>query len=339
MARRQIATGGLYRNNWFHDWLIQNEITSKETAYSAAKDSKRFGDLVSRAEAQQTEPIGLVGGNSLVAGRSYDLAGYLACPHPDCHVKQVDELFTRVWHYFDQIAIVGIDAHRFLGSVSGKEKPTADEIAEFVAAWAQPIFHIREIGAEGLVTWITKPPPCPVHWAEYKKFPEYQLSKSAERRLASQLLAGGTVQLVDKPTEPKRLVLKHEDLIYGSDMEDLEELAKSKRRGESLELTLARLIVQRYWLNTANDAYAARSMGLPLGIGISLEAKLASLQGNALSPANVAFNLNLPVVDGLPINELLALRDAEQDSFEAFRDSLNRAFKERLTVCPFRGGR
>lgn len=333
MAHRQMVPGELCKNNWFPDWLIQNEITDKASAYKAVKNGKLFSDLVSRAEAQQAETIGPLGGNSLIAGRSYDLAGYLACGHPDCLTKQVDELFTRVWHYFDQIAVVGLDAHQFLDLVRRTGNPTADEMAEFVAAKAQPIFHIREIGADSLVTWVTKPPPCNVHWKEYKNLPEYQLSKDVERIIASKLLAEGTVKLVHNPPQPKELVLRHKDLIYGNDREDLQELSKSKRRGESLEMTLARCIVERYWLNTATDAYAARSMGLPLGIGIRLEAKLASFQGNALSPADIAFNLNLPVVDGLPVKELLALRDAEQDAFEAFRDSLNRAFKERLTIA------
>jgi hypothetical protein len=43
--------------------------------------------------------------------------------------------------------------------------------------------------------------------------------------------------------------------------------------------------------------------------------------------------LSLPVVDGIPIKELLALRNTEQDAFESFRDSRNRAFKERLAIA------
>ena len=326
MAR--IMSGQLRRNNWFHDWLIENEITNKTEAHQAAKDRKLFSDLVSRAESPQDDSIDPLGNHSLMAGRSFDLSGYLACGHPDCLTMQVNQLFTRVWHYFDRIAIVGPDAHLFLDFLT--ETESADDIAEFVAGSAQPLFRIQEIGADSLVAWITKPPPCPFHWEEYKNLSTYQLPKDVERAIASELLAEGTVELRDKPGTPKKLILKHKDLIYENDSEDFQELLKSKRRGEPLEMTLARSIVNRYWLNAANDAYAAHSAALPLGLGIRLEARLAKLQGNTPSPADIAFNLNLPVVDGLPVKELLALRDAEQDAFEAFRDSLSHAFKERL---------
>jgi hypothetical protein len=330
------VSGELHQNNWFRDWLIENDIKSSAEAYRAAKDRKLLTDLVSRAAAQQTKPIGALSGHGLVAGRSFDLSPYLACPHPDCLTGQVDRLFGRVWHYFDQIAIVGLDAHMFLESFAAGEA-TATDIAKSIAGNAQPILHIREIGADGLVTWITKPPPCATHWEEYETIPAYKLPKNLELAIASELLAEGTVELVERSDRPKSLILNHRDLENGSSGEEFDEISNLKRRGESLEMALARKIVRRYWINAATDTYAARSMGSPLGLGIRLEAKLARLQGNAISATDIAFNLNLPVVDGLPLKELLALRDAEQDTFAAFRDSLNRAFKERLATVEVAG--
>jgi hypothetical protein len=97
-----------------------------------------------------------------------------------------------------------------------------------------------------------------------------------------------------------------------------------------LEFTLARNIVQLHWAGTASDMYLANSMSLPVGLGLGLEARLADLRRNSVSPSEVAFKLVLPVVDGLPVKELLALRESESDAFEGFRDSLTEAIKDRL---------
>jgi hypothetical protein len=113
----------------------------------------------------------------------------------------------------------------------------------------------------------------------------------------------------------------------------LEDIQKYKRPGESPESTLVRLTVQQYWAGTASDLYTANSIRLPVGLGIGLEARMAGLRRNSISPAEVAFNLVLPVVDGLPIKELLALRDSEHDAFEGFRDSLTRAIKEKVSTA------
>ncbi|MDN3355878.1 hypothetical protein [Actinomadura sp. DC4] len=323
----------LNRNDWFHSWLTENGIANESAAYEAAKDPKRLADLIGRAQAQQTMPVELPEGNSLVAGRSLDLTGYLACGHADCLTQQVDRLFSRVWHYFDNIAIVGPDTHAFLENVSSG--PAAiEENAKFVAAWSRPLFHIHNIGADRLVTWVAKPPACPVHWKEYNQLQALHLSKKVEKSIASALLTEGEVtrESGNSKDSDSRLVLNHDQLFSGSSGESLRELSKNRSRNESLEMTLARTIVREHWLGTASDLYTASSMQLPVGLGIGLEARLASLRNSSPSTADIAFNLHLPVVDGLPIKELLTLREAERDAFEGFRDSLTQAFKERLAA-------
>ena len=326
-GRDDDAGGQLHRNDWLHDWLVANNITSESEAYNAAIDSNRLNDLLSRAEAQESELIDPPTGNSIIAGRSLDLTSYISCWHPDCVSRQVDELFGRVWHYFDNIAVVGPDAHRHLEFA--ESNPSREAMARSVAALCRPIFHIRAIGAEDLVTWVAKPPACIVHWEEYRNQDHYRLPEEIEFAIASALLEEGRITL-EKGRRGDRLVLHHRQLFGGQRGGEMSYLLRRKKGDEFLELALARRIVEIHWVAAATDMYTAQRMNLPLGLGIRLEARLASLQQETISPAEIAFNLKLPVVDGLPVRELLSLRETEQDAFEEFRDRLTQAMKEKL---------
>lgn len=328
MGRVLRVSGKLHRNDWFHDWLVENGIQNSEEAYKAAKNPGKLEDLARLANVQATEPIQPISGRSIVAGRSLDLTGYLACGHPDCLKRQVDDLFRRVWHYFDKIAIVGPEAHSFM-ELYPDRNITLESKAKYVAGLAQPIFHIRDIGAEGLVTWVSKPPACPVHWKEFEELEAYHFPEEIETVIAARLLEEGTVRLEKSGPKP-RLALYHQDFFSGRRSRDLEDIRRFRRGGEPLEFTLARNIVQLHWAGTASDMYLANSMNLPVGLGIGLEARLADLRRSSVSPSEVAFKLVLPVVDGLPVKELLALRESENDAFEGFRDSLTEAIKEGL---------
>ena len=327
MKRDHRASGVLYRNDWLHDWLIENGIADAGAAYEAAQDKRRLDDLVNRAEAQKEEPATAPGGRSLIAGRSLDLTPYLACDHPSCVARQVDDLFSRVWHYFDKIAIVGPDKHGLLEAVYSGNFNT-EQLAVMVANKAFPIFHVRDIGADDLVTWISKPPPCLQHWPEYGTLEAFQIPAKGARAIASQLLAEGKVTLEKADTKSPKLRLSHRDLYGGFYEVEVEDVQSFKGKKEPLEHALARYVVGVHWLGTASDIYSAHSIDLPLGLGIGLEATLARLQGDPIFPAEVAFNLDLPVLDGLPLRELLALRQSESDAFVKFQDSLTRAIKE-----------
>jgi hypothetical protein len=329
MGSGPLISGKLHRNDWFRDWLVEHEIGDESAVQKAVRNPAVFANLVERAQSQQVQPAEDLNGRSIVAGRSLDLTEYLACGHADCITRQVDELFSRVWHYFDKIAISGPDAHRFLHSIKGM---SGNDLANWVPQLARPVFHLRDLGADGLVSWVSKPPACPIHWKEFESLDSYHLADEFSSGIAQRLLDEGTTRFSKLNGKPG-LVLYHPDLFNGKMWWSIDTLNEWKSEGESPEETMARWIVAEYWAGAASDLITANSMALPLGLGISLEAKMASLRRGSFTPSEVAFNLVLPVVDGLPLKELMVLREAEQDAFEGFRDSLTAAIKERISIA------
>jgi hypothetical protein len=323
-SSRSLNAKPIFRNNWLRDWLSENELNDSSGAYSAAKDPAMLADLVRRAQMQETTQVAPMGSRCIIAGRSLDLTGYLACFHPECLTRQVDSLFHRVWHYFDKIMICGLDAHAFLDMLSTHP----DHIPDWVASFSLPIFHIREIGADSLVEWVSKPPACVVHWEEYSTTKEYRLPAKLAKIMAAALLSEGRVEVY----QDVGLRLVHPDLYEGMAVEPIEYLKARSGKHEEIEHALAMRVVENHWLGAATDLYTASSMKLPIGMGIGLETRLATATPDSTSAEEVAFNLDLPILDGLPIRELLALRESEGDAFEGFRDSLTMAIKARLAT-------
>ncbi len=99
---------------------------------------------------------------SIVAGRMIDLSG-LACYHPDCLRKDVDRLFSRVWHHFDKIVVVGLTPEYVNRLLENLDDNARDRFLGFV----DNFLYIRRIGAEGMLAFRQKPSPCTYHLEQH----------------------------------------------------------------------------------------------------------------------------------------------------------------------------
>jgi hypothetical protein len=128
-------------------------------------------------------------------------------------------------------------------------------------------------------------------------------------------------------------VLHHSELGLGQMGETISRLAERQVKGDSLELTLAKEVIKQHHLAAASDLFAAERLHLPLGANVRFETRvMAAIRPMAPTLEQIAFQLRLPVVDGLSTKDLLALREEEGDAFDAFRSSLREAIQERIRI-------
>jgi hypothetical protein len=85
-------------------------------------------------------------------------------------------------------------------------------------------------------------------------------------------------------------------------------------------------IVLRY---LSYDLTLADELALPLGCTVKLHGRLLRQLDTTLTGADIAFHLQLPVLDNVPVHELLVVRQEEHDHFLTFRSSLRSAIRER----------
>lgn len=298
-------------------------VTSLAMAERALRNKTVRQDVIARAAAVvvQTDfkdkPP-----SAIVAGRALDLSGDLDCYAWDILRARVDELFHKVWHYFDRVVIVGADARRF-----ARDYDDPSLFDKRLLLYVQLLLHLRAIGADELVLFCQKPP---VGDEEFDPRSEFVRSAVGDSVILRWLIEGGAV------TD----ATQHEDHFhYRFDHPEMEHTTWGAVQGvvselnqRELMLVVATAVTARFSAHLASDIQAAEKWGCPLGIGINFHCHMASLRAKAATVEDVVFQLDLPVIEGIDARDLIQLRKDEHDHFEAFRTALRRATAEKIAA-------
>ena len=306
---------------WLHEWMDDRGVTSLAQAESRLSDPTEVHRLHERAASVRysTEPV-LDADGALLAGRGVDLSGDLDCMAWGCRRLQVDRLLRGAWHYFDRVVVVGPSASR----VAQDLENTRDVSETHILSDIRLLLYLREIGAEPLLVFREKPPPCEVHVRQHAR--EVGLAVGLERldELAVSLAKAARIE-----SQP------HDDHVhYAFNHSDFEHTVWGTvwPEGADLRVEVARAVLSRYMAHLTSDVRTARMLGLPLASTVHVHGQLLGLLPTAPSVADVMFSLSLPVLDGVDIKTLLELRDDQREYFERFRLALRTAASERLKV-------
>src|SRR5438094_365252 len=103
--------------HWLAGWVEEQQIRTLAQAKRAITDEQALLQLREKAElAERHLRSPLTGaGTTVLASRALDLSGVLDCMHSKCRRRRVDELFKRVWHYFDTVIIADESFHAIVG--------------------------------------------------------------------------------------------------------------------------------------------------------------------------------------------------------------------------------
>jgi hypothetical protein len=314
----------LSTGSWLGDWLQSEGIPSTSQLDRALKDMEVRKRLWSAAAEvpYTTVPLPQLTGPAILAGKAIDLSGELDCCLAwDCRQRDIDSLFSKVWHYFDNIVLVGPSAANIRQAI---EDDNEDWALLKTRADAQLLFYLRDVGAEEMVLFREKPPACLEHMAEHARSVGIgnvdDLIETEARRLAS----GARIK-----------VQPHDDHLDYSLNHDLLEhrrwgavpLTEDERE---VELAACRDVAADFAAHLTSDMRAACALRLPLGAVVNIHGDmLARIQGGILAE-DVAFNLEFPVLRGISPRDLLILRQDEHESFEVFRNALRKAIEERI---------
>jgi hypothetical protein len=269
------------------------------------------------------EPIRMPGA-ALVAGCGLDLSGSLDCIAWECRKKQVDQLFQRVWHYFDRVVVVGPEPRGVPDSDTDEGFLQRDNLESDLRLLA----YLREIGAEPLISFRTKPAPCTVHIAEHAEEAELSAALPAVEELGEEVAASAEISYE-----------WHEDHVHYQLNHELFEHTRwdtawppSRQSSESaIRRSIGIDAVGRYLAHLTADKLAADALAAPLGATVRLHRDLLRRAMNVDDiEVATAFELKLPILEGIDLRTLLELREKEREHFERFRVALRTAVRERI---------
>jgi hypothetical protein len=310
---------------WLYDWVDEFEVAGREDADALLRPGsaavRRLHEIASGEEWGPAQPYSGVG-PAILAGRGLDLSGNLDCCHYVCQKRQVDALFGRVLHYFDDIVVSGPPAHKYARDLDDPDEPTLVNIANHVEA----LVYLREIGAEPLLQFVEKRSACEQHFRQHAQEAGLGDVLAGSREWTQRLAEGGVVEDLREHDDHWHFRFNHpvlEHTAWG--------VARSSTHDATpTELEVAEAVFAMYTAHLTSDVLTARDLGIPLGAGVRLHEDVLQAHTSKIAPEKVAFDLRLPVFEELPIRDIVKLREDEWEYFERFRHALTVAIQERI---------
>jgi hypothetical protein len=243
----------------------------------------------------------------------------MVCPSPSCMRKQVDELFKHMWHYFDTAVVDDVLTPLLTEKWSGSKKELIEEILRNLA----PLLYLEEIKCVDFVEFAPKD-RCYAHWEQHAREQGLEQLLDSKDKLIDSLIAGAQFSCETEGSE--RLYSMH-----CPDAGIAMSIFLEKREEKEARQYLANKLFTDYMVDLIADVAAAGEYELPLGSVLGFQGRLLQMS-RPVSVADVMFNLQLPVLEGIPTADLINIRRDEAPYFLNFRNALRRATEERLKL-------
>lgn len=311
---------------WVFDWLKENRISSLPQAAERLSKASVLHDLEQRAATNSKKRFDAASGPlSVLAGMGIDLAGGLGvCPSPACMRGQVDELFKRVWHYFDRIVVNDV----FTPLLLSKSEQIRNVLPQRFISHLAPLLYLREIQAEDLVEFVPKF-HCK-NWQKHAAQEGLQRALDSRGAFADYLRNTSKFYHSNTPSESPTYYIENPEISTPTGIWLAHYPGKSE---QELQDAVISVVIEENLIGLTADVTSAHQFQLPLGSIIGVQGRMLATS-HPPSAADVILHLELPVLDGISTKHLIEFRRQEQDSFIQFRSSLTEAIQERLRIGP-----
>jgi len=312
---------------WLYKWIDEFEVTNQATSQSALSNKKalrrlrELADLADLTEHEAPSPYEEVE-NALVLGRDMDLSGDLDCCLDVSKTHQIDLHFGRLMHYFDRLIVSGPSACRYSSLLEYRTEQALRGIASHIEA----LVYVREIGAEDII----------------KFQPKYSIDSRKYRKIAKQF---GLASVLDCEDAVTSLFVRegvfshiracereaHWHFNFGHPLleHDLDIVLWQKKKPAKRQM--ARRAFDYYAALLTSDSVSSQLMNLPLGSNADLHATMFSGPKSEFIISETALNIYLPVLDGIPLRDIIRLRRDEHDHFVKFQSALRAGIKKQLS--------
>lgn len=303
---------------WLYQWIDECDI---RTVGDCVKVARKKNALDRLFELSAAAPLSInsesVPRYSVVAGSRVDLSARLGCADWECLVPQVDYVFGRIWHYFDNVIVDALDADDF-------RLPVEDYVYSLQNR-VHLLLYLRKIGAEKHIIFVPKPRSyCTDHYREHAA--AQSLDTLFEPQLESQVIA--------KLVNEANIVIARREYGWHFSVRhpNLEEVIGTMSHDDPSHRPtkegVAREVFGRYCNSLVADVSTSQALGLPL-LQPAEAPWLDYRRGSLANTEEIAaLSMRLPVLAGIPASELLKIRSHDWPDFELLRDALRCAIQD-----------
>jgi hypothetical protein len=313
---------------WIFDWLQENGIDTDEGAAKVFTDRRLFKNFQFAAQqvgvaklGEQDPPPGI----AILAGRGIDLTGDLVCSNGACLRNQVDTLLRHVWHYFDYIYI-----HDLTGEIAEASFKRLNK--DFATGWLRSIVYLLNVGASDMVYLVHKEGNCKDCLEGKARSVGLGSLIDEETELVDDLVRRSHLWMDPKNMGTYREISIHTTGIAGSFNERRAATWIKSRQPDEVLRQLASDYLKSAIRGLTSDIRSARLARAPLGATVEYYNELitrTNVSPEASLSDQIAFNLQVPVLENVPLKTIFALKQADGDIFQNFQAKLRVAVHEK----------
>ncbi len=319
---------------WIRRWIDDLGITTSQQVEQLLGENRHLQQLVSYASEQsEAGPVPRPDKDRvLVGGLGLDLSGQFECMQHHCATKAVDRLVHQTWHSFDTVVVSGLDSQLFMNSL--KRKGTLVGLTNIDILRLRPhieaALYVKQTGADELIEFADRPKAfCRHHYDE-----AIQLSglsnniEAAHDSLITHFLTG--YRLTNASAEERTVFVYNHPTLETV----LVRRFQSETSEDEAAWAIAEDLAHEITNTSITSSVLARNMSAGLGqVMRGMEADFAHLSNRRVTD-EVAFHIPIPMVENLPLEDLMKIRREEQSEFQAFQVALRMAIEERLKALP-----
>ena len=295
---------------WAYRWLDEYGIKQPDDAFRVLTDDRAVERIRELASKVPTPARSVENDDQIVAGWGLDISAWRGCTHLHCRRSKVENLLRHTWHYFDGVIVEDALRHE----VMHHWHEQAAVKRRWLGAHVTALLHVRTLGAEPFVRFMPKVNACAVHWREHAIEDGLAELVSHADELIARTTAEATIERVGG-----EVIVRHSSLPGGH-------LRRSNIAPDATTEDVKKLLEEHfasYVSYTRTDVLAARAYDASLGIANQTVSALFGHRPTSVS--DVLFELRLPVLLNIPVQDLIAIRKDYTDEFRRFQVAVRRA--------------
>lgn len=310
---------------WATKWMVEHKIQTSSDVNRVVTNTEIYRSLQNAAQESdhhEAHPLKLFP-NAIVAGRGIGIDRLGANANRNVIVEETADLLRRVWHFFDRVVLQDLAPVIAENALTQVNK-------DALAGWLESLLLIERVGAGDVCMFMTTASLC----AECGSALGHELLSS--RGLSSDELAAAfsedtsiTIRREINGVRSARLVSKKYAFDYIAERDAAWFDSQSQ---ESIARSLLWPFVGQSIDQFGMEVFFADVTGVGLGTASAIEGRMLR-RASAITgdPANeVAFNIEIPYVSGVPLEILYKIRLEESDAFAQYQVKLRSAIASRL---------
>lgn len=313
---------------WLFEWMDANDIRKAEGLEFLLADPALSRSLRDQAVEASAKPVSISRNDDcIIAGQGIDLsAGGPNCLHLNCVQMRVDKLFSKVALYFDRIILD--DPFLHLAAKHWDAFSLLIQDGSF-SQYVDVLLLLRRIGAEPYLSFVKKfDIDAPMQLTKQELEYVEDIFKTINAMAPS---IRKEVSIKINKSDPSAFDLEMSHPGFPSVLSRTLSRKESKLTDKHLRNAARQDFTSLITRPLISDIVTAQSIGAPLGISTPLHRLILEEASQRDRFDRVAFDLQLPILSGIPADTLLRIRRDESDSFITFKRTLRKALEEKTS--------